>query len=166
VIAHAVPLYLRFALSYRDVEELLAERGIAVSYETVRAWVRTFVALYAASCGGARGASAGRGTSTRWWCGSAAGCMALARGRRARADARRPPAGAPRHAAAARFFRRLLGITGAAPNRITTDKLGSYAAALAQLPPMREVEHLQVGPPCAATTAWSRPTRPPASASA
>jgi AraC-like DNA-binding protein len=47
-------------------------------------------------------------------------------------------------AAAARFFRRLLGITGAAPNRITTDKLGSYAAALAQLPPMREVEHLQV----------------------
>ncbi len=35
VIAHAVRLYLRFALSYRDVEELLAERGIVASYETV-----------------------------------------------------------------------------------------------------------------------------------
>ena len=35
VIAHAVWLYFRFALSYRDVEELLAERGIPVSYETV-----------------------------------------------------------------------------------------------------------------------------------
>jgi len=39
VIAHAVRLYLRFALSSRGVEELLAERGIAVSYETVRRWV-------------------------------------------------------------------------------------------------------------------------------
>ena len=38
-IAQAVWPYLRFALSYRDVEELLAERGIAVSYETVRRWV-------------------------------------------------------------------------------------------------------------------------------
>jgi len=36
VIAHAVRLSLRFALSFRDVEELLAERGITVSYETVR----------------------------------------------------------------------------------------------------------------------------------
>jgi putative transposase len=36
VISHAVWLYHRFLLSYRDVEELLAERGIAVSYETVR----------------------------------------------------------------------------------------------------------------------------------
>jgi transposase-like protein len=36
VIQHAVRLYLRFTLSYRDVEELLAERGLDVSYETVR----------------------------------------------------------------------------------------------------------------------------------
>jgi putative transposase len=47
VIAHAVRLYLRFALSYRDVEELLAERGIAVSYETVRRWVAKFGRQYA-----------------------------------------------------------------------------------------------------------------------
>ena len=42
VISHAVWLYFRFLLSYRDVEELLAERGIAVSYETVRRWCRKF----------------------------------------------------------------------------------------------------------------------------
>jgi putative transposase len=39
VIQHAVWLYLRFTLSYRDVEELLAERGLDLSYETVRRWV-------------------------------------------------------------------------------------------------------------------------------
>src|ERR1700730_4828317 len=42
VIQHAVWLYLRFTLSYRDVEELLAERGLDVSYETVRSWVLKF----------------------------------------------------------------------------------------------------------------------------
>jgi len=39
VIRHAVWLYARFTLSYRDVEELLAERGLDVSYETVRRWM-------------------------------------------------------------------------------------------------------------------------------
>ena len=39
IIRHAIWLYLRFTLSYRDVEELLAERGIWESYETVRRWV-------------------------------------------------------------------------------------------------------------------------------
>jgi putative transposase len=38
----AVWLYFRFALSYRDVENMLAERGIDVSYETVRRWVLKF----------------------------------------------------------------------------------------------------------------------------
>ena len=42
VIQRAVWMYLRFTLSYRDVEDLLAERGIEVSYETVRRWVLTF----------------------------------------------------------------------------------------------------------------------------
>ena len=40
VIQHAVWLYARFALSLRDVEELLVERGIIVSYETIRVWSR------------------------------------------------------------------------------------------------------------------------------
>jgi transposase-like protein len=42
VVQHAVWLYARFTLSLRDVEELLAERGIVVSYETVRAWFARF----------------------------------------------------------------------------------------------------------------------------
>ncbi len=47
VIQHTVWLYLRFTLSYRDVEELLVERGLDVSYETVRRWVLKFGPLYA-----------------------------------------------------------------------------------------------------------------------
>src|SRR3954454_4939132 len=42
IILHAVWLYLRFTLSYRDVEQLLAERGVDVSYETGRRWVLKF----------------------------------------------------------------------------------------------------------------------------
>ena len=47
VIQHAVWLYLRFTLSFRDVEDLLAERGIQVSYESVRRWVAKFGPLFA-----------------------------------------------------------------------------------------------------------------------
>ena len=42
IIQQAIWLYLRFTLSLRDVEDLLAERGVAVSYETVRRWVNHF----------------------------------------------------------------------------------------------------------------------------
>jgi putative transposase len=42
VIRYAVWLYFRFTLSFRDVEELLAQRGIEVSYETIRAWTIKF----------------------------------------------------------------------------------------------------------------------------
>ena len=42
IIQQAVWLYARFTLSFRDVEDLLAERGIMVSYETVRRWVKYF----------------------------------------------------------------------------------------------------------------------------
>jgi putative transposase len=42
IIQHAMWLYLRFTLGYRDVEELLAERGVEISYETVRRWVLKF----------------------------------------------------------------------------------------------------------------------------
>ncbi len=47
IIRHAVWLYLRFTLSFRDVEELLAERGIEVSYESVRRWVLKFGPMFA-----------------------------------------------------------------------------------------------------------------------
>src|SRR6266849_10528665 len=42
IIQHAVWLYLRFMLSYRDVEDLLAERGLDISDETVLSWVLKF----------------------------------------------------------------------------------------------------------------------------
>ena len=42
IIQHAVWLYFRFSLSYRDVEDLLAERGVDASYETVRRWCLKF----------------------------------------------------------------------------------------------------------------------------
>jgi hypothetical protein len=49
VIQHAVWLYIRFPLSFRDVEDLLAQRGIDVSYETVRRWSVKFGLAYAKS---------------------------------------------------------------------------------------------------------------------
>jgi putative transposase len=48
IIHQTIWLYLRFTLSLRDVEDLLAERGLAVSYETVRCWVNHFGAMIAA----------------------------------------------------------------------------------------------------------------------
>jgi len=42
VIRHAVWLYFRFTLSFRDAKELLAQRGIEVSYETIRCWTIKF----------------------------------------------------------------------------------------------------------------------------
>ena len=48
IIQQAIWLYLRFTLSFRDVEDLLAERGIMVSYETVRRWVNHFGPMIAA----------------------------------------------------------------------------------------------------------------------
>jgi putative transposase len=65
-IQHAVWLYLRFTLSYCDVEELLAERGIETSYETVRRWGLKFGSAFAhnrVGCGRDRRA---RGTWTKW----------------------------------------------------------------------------------------------------
>src|SRR5271166_23803 len=49
IIHQAIWLYLRFTLSLRDVEDLLAERGVAVSYETVQRWVNHFGPMIAAS---------------------------------------------------------------------------------------------------------------------
>jgi putative transposase len=46
IISYAVWLYYRFNLSHRDIEDLLAERGIAVSREAIRLWCIKFGALY------------------------------------------------------------------------------------------------------------------------
>ena len=55
IISHAIWLYHRFCLSYRDVEDLLVERGIVVSYETSRSWCNKFGPVYARSINKRRG---------------------------------------------------------------------------------------------------------------
>ena len=47
IISHSVWLYFRFALSFRDVEEMLAMRGVVLSYETIREWCLKFGQPYA-----------------------------------------------------------------------------------------------------------------------
>src|SRR5437879_3175899 len=47
IISHCVWLYFRFSLSFRDVEEMMAERGVVVSYESIREWCLKFGAAYA-----------------------------------------------------------------------------------------------------------------------
>jgi putative transposase len=146
VIAHAVRLYLRFALSLRDVEELLAERGIVVSYETVRRWVAKFGTSYADELRRRE-----RRAGQTWHLDA----MAMRIGGRVHwlwravdEHGQTLDVLLQEHrdtAAAERFFRRLLAATNSVPpERITTDKLGSYAAAMTHLPEMQSVEHVQV----------------------
>ena len=47
IISHAVWLYHRFGLSFRDTEDLLAQRGVTVTYETIRQWCQRFGPVYA-----------------------------------------------------------------------------------------------------------------------
>jgi putative transposase len=63
---HSVWHYLRFTLSYRDVEGLLAEGGLAVSYEAVRRWVLKFGPGFARRLRRLTHAPATDGTLTRW----------------------------------------------------------------------------------------------------
>jgi transposase-like protein len=65
IIRRAVWLHLRFTLSYRDVEELPAERGLDVSYETTRRWTDKFGSAYARNCVGCDRALWTPGTWTR-----------------------------------------------------------------------------------------------------
>ena len=60
VIRHAVWLYFQFTLSLRDVEELLAQRRIEVSYETVRCWTRKFGQIFASNLRRSRPAPTGQ----------------------------------------------------------------------------------------------------------
>ncbi len=62
VILHAVFLYLRYAVSYRDLEEIMAERGVKVDHATLNRWVEKFAPLIAA-----RAQARKRPTATSWW---------------------------------------------------------------------------------------------------
>jgi putative transposase len=68
IIRHTAWLYLRFTLSYRDVEDLLAERGLDASHESVRRWVLKFGSLFARELRRRRHRRLRGGISTRWPC--------------------------------------------------------------------------------------------------
>ncbi len=130
IISHAIWLYHRFCLSFRDVEDLLAERGIIVSYETIRQWCQKFGPEYA------RRLKRRQGRLGDTW--HLDELFVTIHGQRRylwRAvdqdgdviDILVQPR-RDRHAAE-RFFRKLLKGQGREPRRLVTDRLRSYAAA-------------------------------------
>jgi putative transposase len=145
IITYAVWLYHRFALSLRDVEELLFERGIRVTYESIRAWVEKFGERFAAELR-RRAQRPGRtwhldevflkirGKQVYLWRAVDEHGQVLDILVQEQRDAD----------AAEYFFRRLLDHTGVPPERIRTDRLASYAAAKKRLPELDGVEHEKV----------------------
>jgi putative transposase len=140
IIAHAVWLYFRFPLSLRLVEEMLLERGIVVSYETVRRWAMKFGPSYAHCL--RRKTPSPRGIwhldevvisiagQQHWlWRAVDQDGYVLDEIVQTRRDTK----------AAKRLLKRLLKRQGCPPRRMITDKLGSYAAARRQIMPA--VEH-------------------------
>ena len=134
IIGHAVWLYLRFTLSFRDVEDLLAERGLDVSYETVRRWVLKFGPLFAKELRRRR-----HRPTARWHLDEMAVLIAGRRSWLWRAvddegevldllvQRRRDKT------AAVKLMRKLLKKYGFTPDVLVTDKLRSYAAAKSEL---------------------------------
>jgi putative transposase len=134
VIRYAVWLYFRFTLSVRDIEELLAQRGIEVSREAIRCWVIKFGPLIAANLRRRRCAPTGRWHldemvvkigGRRMWLWRAVDDEGevldmLVQRRRSKK-------------AALRLIRKLLRNQGIHPETIVTDKLASYRAALRDL---------------------------------
>ena len=134
VIRHAVWLYLRFTLSFRDVEELMTERGLEVSHETVGRWVLKFGRLYARNLRRLRPRPA-----ATWHMDE---MVVSIRGRRMYLWRAVDSEGEildlllqPKRdkAAALRILRKLLKKHRYAPDVLVTDKLGSYASARRQL---------------------------------
>src|SRR3954469_886149 len=134
IIQHAVWLYLRFTLSYRDVEELLAERGLDVSYETVRSWVLKFGSIIARRLRRSRPRPSNRWHLDEMVVRIAGKHMYLWRAVDHEGEVldiliqrRRDKC------AAVKLMRKLLRKQGFAPKTVTTDKLRSYSAAFQHL---------------------------------
>src|SRR6202007_1274849 len=134
VIRHAVWLYLRFTLSYRDVEDLLAERGLIVSNESIRRWVLKFGPLIAKNLRAIRPKA-----YTRWHLDemvvSLSGKQMYMWGAVDGEGEVLEILVQPRcdKAAALRLLRKLLRRQGFVPTVIVTDKLRSYGAALREV---------------------------------
>jgi putative transposase len=142
VISHCVWLYHRFPLSFREAEELMLERGIVVSYETIRRWCGKFGQIYANALRRRQPRPGDEwhldevfikinGEQKYLWRAVDLDGMVLDILVQNRRDT----------AAARRFFRRLLKNTGAVPRVVVTDKLRSYGAAHREVIP--SVEHRQ-----------------------
>ncbi|WP_445503334.1 IS6 family transposase [Microvirga sp. G4-2] len=134
IIRHAIWLYLRFTLSYRDVEELLAERGLEISYETIRRWVLKFGPAFARNLRRLQS----RPTGT-WHLDE---MVVSIQGRRMYLWRAVDSEGEildilvqPRRdkASAVKLMRKLLKKQGFAPTVLVTDKLPSYRAAKREL---------------------------------
>ncbi len=134
IIRHAVWLYARFTLSYRDVEDLLAERGLDISYETVRRWFLKFGTPIA------RNLRHMRPTPSDYW--HLDEMVIVIRRQRYWLWRAVDNEGevldflvqSKRNAKAAlKLMRKLLKKQGWAPTRITTDRLKSYHVAIRTL---------------------------------
>ena len=134
VIQHAVWLYFRFPLSYRDVEDLLAERGIDVSYETVRRWALKLGQAYARRLRTTRPRPDARWHLDEVFASIAGKRMYLWRAVDGEGEVQDILVQSRRNKKAAlKLMRRLLKKHGFVPDAIVTDKLPSYGAALKNL---------------------------------
>ena len=130
IISHAVWLYHRFALSFRDVEELLAERGVVVSYETIRQWCQKSGPRYARNLRRRQGRLGDIRHLDELFVNIQGKRQYLWRAVDQDGDVIDILVQRYRNAhGATRFFRKLLKGQGAAPWRLVTDKLRSYATA-------------------------------------
>ena len=134
VIRHAVWLYYRFTLSLRDVEELLAARGIEVSYETIRCWTKKFGPQIARRLKKLRPAPSPRWHLDEVVCTVGGERMFLWRAVDDEGEVLDLVMQRKRDTTAAlKLIRHLLRNQPVDPERIVTDGLGSYPAALTQL---------------------------------
>jgi transposase-like protein len=134
IIQYAIWLYCRFTLSYRDVEDLLAERGLDVSYETIRRWVLKFGALYARRLRRFRLRPHSQWHLDEVFVSISGRQMYLWRAVDAEGEVLDVLIQSKRDArAASKLITKLLKKQGMAPKVIVTDKWRAYGAAIAEL---------------------------------
>ncbi len=134
IIQHAVWLYFRFPLSFRDVEDLLAERGIDVSYETLRRWALKFGLGYDRRLKRLHPQPDGRWHLDEMFASINGKRMHLWRAVDSEGDVLDIMVQSRRDKKAAlKLMRKLLKKQGYAPDAVVTDKLPSYGAALREL---------------------------------
>ena len=134
IIQYAVWLYFRFPLSFRDVEDLLAERGIDVSYETVRRWSVKFGLAYARKLRRSHPPADARWHLDEMFVSINGRNMYLWRAVDCEGEVMDVLVQSRRNKKAAlNLLRKLLKRQGSAPTAVVTDKLPSYGAALNDL---------------------------------